>query len=442
MSKSGKRNKIPEIRFASDGQPKAPATTSRPAVGQAYRPQASTVRPAASAQEAIAEPVTNGAPGPAVLLHPTAPLVFGTGKPLDFGIGGDTLPFPFPATVAGALRAQAGSENAFFLQDTVPVGPPLLVRLDTGHQISRVYLPKPADAVYLAGGQVARLLPSAWPPGTLGDLPSAWPGLRPLRLMPESNAKPGEAPAWWHEAAMIAWLQSGAEPGAAASVALKSSQRTHVVIDGDTLSSSDGGLFRSTGIDFFGDGHQHAIWVSSSLPSGSKVDTGAAFGRRVGGEGRFAFGEAAPALKLQSLDHYEKLRGMLRDAELIRVVLLSPAVFPAGGWLPCWLQAEADHGIRGTHSELPELGKVELVAAALTRTSSFSGWQPAQPGSTQAGPGQAWRVVPAGTVYWFKVSRGTAAAWWWKSLCTGTWAKNGWGCAIVGPAALGGPQTN
>ena len=135
MSKSGKRNKIPEIRVASDAQPKAPAATSRPAVGQAYRPQASAVLPAAGAQEAVAGTVTDGAPGPAVLLHPTAPLVFGTGKPLDFGIGGDTLPFPYPATVAGALRAQAGRENAFYEQKTVPVGPPLLVRLDTGRQI-------------------------------------------------------------------------------------------------------------------------------------------------------------------------------------------------------------------------------------------------------------------------------------------------------------------
>lgn len=193
------------------------------------------------------------------LLHPRAPLVLGTGKPLDFGLGGDSLTFPFPNTVAGALRAAHSAQ-----QGGVP-DPYADIRGLALHQMAlarfnwlqpevppTLLLPRPVDAVYL-NQKMLHLTPQPVPSDSWTDLPA---GLQVLTLQgndEDKKGKPDPAPAWWSTADYSQWL---AKPAAMVKHPIQNNldtlpdERTHVVIDPRGKGAVSGGLFRSTGRDF------------------------------------------------------------------------------------------------------------------------------------------------------------------------------------------------
>lgn len=385
------------------------------------------------------------------LLHPRAPLVFGTGKPLDFGLGGDSLNFPFPSTVAGALNAahsaaQGQQADPFAVIDGLNLQQLALARfnwLDPDGQPT-LLLPRPADSVYINGAML-HLAPQDPPQDCWTDLA---PGLQVLALQGKAvdkhgkpvdkKGKPDPAPAWWTADDYSRWLSAAKDRPTQAiqdEPDTQADKRTHVVIDPLGKGAVTGGLFRSTGRDFGpptqGSSahapHGYALAIRAQEPQSLHGTT-----RRLGGEGRFVrFEKRDDALPWQSP---AKPNG-LAQATHIRFILTTPAVFPEKGWHPDGLAFDkASNTIQGYLHINGKAIAVQLLAAAITRAQSYSGWQPDEQG--QPNPGRPWRVVPAGSVYWLKLQSGDAQALWGESLCTdsehGLWHSQGWGRGLVG----------
>lgn len=381
------------------------------------------------------------------LLHPRAPLVFGTGKPLDFGLGGDSLAFPFPATVAGALRAAHSAENdqapdPFAAIDGLQLQQLALARFDwlQPDRPATILLPRPADAVYI-NKKMLHLAPQAGPAHSADSWTDLAPGLQLLALQGEDKdkkGKPDPAPTWWSAHDYSQWLadpKSHTQPITSAPDT-QADERTHVVIDPHGKGAVTGGLFRSTGRDFGPSPqtnkpsdatHGYALAISTQEPKSLHGIT-----RRLGGEGRFVrFEKHSTALQEPAQPK------RLDKATHIRFILTTPAVFPNQGWHPDTLAYDpTTETIRGSLTINGKSLAVQLLAAAITRAQSYSGWQSRPDG--QPGPGRPWRVVPAGSVYWLQVLAGEAPALWGQSLCTdgphGQWHTNGWGRGYVGLA--------
>lgn len=368
------------------------------------------------------------------LLHPRAPLVFGTGRPMDFGVGGATLRFPLPGTVSGALRAAIAAAAGLApdpfnkLASAARVGPPLLASLAADGGVAGVWLARPADAAYV-GGMVIPLVPvvpvvrELVPADCAADFPD---GLVPLKLMQASRAKPDEAPAWWSAAAVAAWLAQPPKPcektaAGVTAAALQLASRTHVSLDPATGTVRDRGLFRSAGVDFGPQSDVTDTGFALAVTTDAVADlTG--HHRRVGGEGRPARLERfdLPA------DWPCAMPPGLASAKRIRLLLTSPAVFEKGGFLPNgFVRTDGTDG--GWEGVVDGGVRLCITACALDRAATYSGWQ-------AGGPGRAWRVVPAGTVYWCDVLAGSPANLWNQSLCQAPWRDNGWGHVLVGLA--------
>lgn len=385
------------------------------------------------------------------LLHPRAPLVFGTGKPLDFGLGGDCLSFPFPATVAGALRAAHSAQNGkpsdpFASFEGLQLQQLTLAQFDwlQPDTPAILLLPRPADAVYI-NQKMLHLAPQSSPAQSDDSWTDLAPGLQLLALQgqdKDKKGKPDSAPTWWSAQDYSRWLadpKSQTQPITSASDT-QVDERTHVVIEPHGKGAVTGGLFRSTGRDFGPSSqskpsHGYALAISTQEPQSLHGIT-----RRLGGEGRFVRFE-----KQQTAPEQPAPPKGLDKATRIRFILTTPAVFPNQGWHPDTLTH--DLSTNTIHGNLTINGKtiaVQLLAAAITRAQSYSGWQPATDNDTstarqgQPGPGRPWRVVPAGSVYWLEVPAGDAPALWGQSLCAdgphGQWHTNGWGRGFVGIA--------
>jgi CRISPR-associated protein Cmr3 len=84
-------------------------------------------------------------------------------------------------------------------------------------------------------------------------------------------------------------------------------------------------------------------------------------------------------------------------------MLVTPALFERG-WLPGWLD-ESLQGSPPGHARL----KLRLCAASLERWQPFSGWDLQSRNRHSAGAARAIRrMVPSGSLYWFKVLEGDA----------------------------------
>jgi hypothetical protein len=273
-------------------------------------------------------------------------------------------------------------------------------------------------------------------------------GLQVLKLQGEvedKKGKPDPAPAWWSTTDYSQWLASPAdmiERPVHNDQDTQPDERTHVVIDPRGKGAVTGGLFRSTGRDF---GPHHVPDQGEQTSQDASLGFALAIitqgpqnlhgcTRRLGGEGRFVrFEQCDPnrlwssAIPPQGLD----------KATRIRFILTTPAVFPEKGWHPDTLAYDpATNTIAGTLCIGGRAISVQLLAAAINRAQSYSGWPMGSDG--RPGPGRPWRVVPAGSVYWLKVQAGDAPGLWEQSLCANTsqdlWHDNGWGRGLVGLA--------
>lgn len=405
------------------------------------------------------------APNPAIntdcyTLLPKAPLVLRTGRPFGSdGIGGgDTLSFPLPRTIAGALRtAWAEQQKADFdyknqyneLLEYYVHGPLLQqLNISESHQAGQILFPRPMDILYLddpSGKPVAnRLLPKPVAANTGTDLDDLAETAEAKLLLVtldvdeklgiNSKSKPSkQAPAFWNQETMFAWLE-GKKPISDVKqhgiAALPIDQRTHVGIRHSSFGTEPGRLFQSAGVDFAPslnheakDGQrwsqqQYSLLVKSDLAIKTTH-------RRLGGEGRLveiANNQAAAWPKMPK----ELLHSIIKNQHL-RLILVTPALFTAG-WLPGWINQTT---LIGYPPSAPEL-KLKLRAAALDRWLPVSGWD-----MRENRPNPVKRMVSAGAVYWFQLLEGgteeNLAKLWLNPLSDELQdQRDGFGLALLG----------
>lgn len=364
------------------------------------------------------------------LLEPTGPLVFRSGKP--FGTGSrDGANFPWPSSIAGALRTALMDADGMKGEDTlqVAVGGPFLLRSTA--RGSCLYVPKPADALALLDEHdqagLHRLRPGRLPQGVGADLPQ---GLAPVVLAQDApHSKPQKLARFWPLDAVLAWDRGETvdleelkrEPAPLANT----DTRTQVVIDRSSLAARDGGLFQVQGLDFGAvrrtadgmGGYSKETWRLAARFAGA-LDARLL---HLGGERRTAWLERANAAPLGLPKAHAE---MLRDAPRLALTLLTPAPLSAG-WKPAWL----DDGLVGEFPAVAGL-RLKLVACALERWQGVSGWDLAK-----GQPKAARKAAPAGSTYWFDIVGRPAGDWpaalWLASLCDEAQTRrDGWGLVL------------
>lgn len=421
------------------------------------------------------------------LFCPQTPLVFGDGKPLDFGLGGGSLPFPFPPTLAGAVRAAAetaANRSADPFASVAKIGLSALARVAVNDADSCELLFRPAaDAIYFDDPtrSVRALRPEPAPTDAYTDLEDEKDkhrsGASSLELLscinaPSDAGKPAKSPAYWTALELQEWLSRSAavdehrvpvgDHGPAAS------PRNHVTIQPTTKGSAAGQLFRSTGNDFAARLAVNLDAVPQKRPSTPPPGGGSTIGARVDYRAAASTSQRATPLQDTSVTSHRDgafrheyaiaLRTNTSSLDIVRRVggegrfaLITPAPSASRFALPkipdsIKSAASSDVPIRirfvlvtpalfengwapttaeGTDTFQCGLQTCRIIAAALPRAQAFSGWGP-------SGPGLPTRVVPAGTVYWIEVTSGDPRALHGESLCAKDHANDGWGYGFVG----------
>lgn len=370
-------------------------------------------------------------------IDPKNPLLFRDGRAFGATDRAETLPFPLPSTLIGAIRSAYGeTENLDFASAKDQVmkfaqkGPLLACRSwgDGKAKDGKIQtlFPKPADAIYFEKGEelrAIRLAPAELSLDEGTDLPY---GLMAAFLRGECKGKPATGqslPALWSLDTLADWLADDGNESLAVEKqsclqALPKDIRSHVAIDAGTYTNADGQLFQTTGLDFgprrFTDAknpqqaweaHRYGLLTRVAVDGGEEAIKLPQGFRTVGGERRLAWIE----LCVEENDPWPampaKLKDALRRARGLRLTLVTPALFQ-GGWRPSnWL----DNNLEGAPPGCSGL-KLKLRAVAMDRWQAFSGWDLRVPTNRQkpnhckTGAARAVRrMVPAGAVYWFEI---------------------------------------
>ena len=327
------------------------------------------------------------------LVLPRVPLIFRDGRPFEAvpGARARSLPFPYPTTLAGALRTREGFQKrgGNFNDETVQallqrrIWGPYLAEMDQQGQLRAWYVPAPQDALWVneEGTIIRYWLRPMEAPG-ITEMPD---GLMPVGPKEHLKAKPyRQAPAFWSWEALKEWLvnpQDGpAVPENVGLPALLQESRMHVHIDPGTQTAREGFLFQTTGLRFVfvpeGKGWSEARHLALLICTDAEVDEGIGY---LGGERRTVY--------WQKMDWQPPLPPdeVLVSAErgAVRMVLMTPAHFEKG-YLPTWLQSAVE-GVQA-----------HVQAVALTqRAVAISGWDMK---ANHEKPSR--RLVPAGAVYY------------------------------------------
>lgn len=374
---------------------------------------------------------------------PKAPLMFRDGRPFSAdAAAAETLPFPRPSTLAGAMRtAWAESQDNFDYQqqgnsllDKSVQGPLLL---EFKPQQAKILFPVPADSLCLTDENgdncIYRLSPAAINANNEGtDLPHS--ALQPIFLQQANNQKPTKnAATFWYLDNFEQWLLDDSTTPFSASgqgiTSLPVELRTHVAINPTTQTNKTAHLFQTAGIDFSEQQHTDNAQLinrgwnnthygllmrfSESMP--------AAY-RTIGGEARLGH--------IQQTDNQwpvcpAELAIKLKDCKTFRLHLITPAIFEHG-YLPGFIDPET---LTGTLGEL----ELTLRAAAVPRWQAGTSWDMLK-GKQGKGMRKVDRLVPAGAVYWFEITTGNAAELetLWLSSISDARQADGYGLVVPG----------
>lgn len=332
------------------------------------------------------------------LVLPRDPLIFRDGRPFDAvsGARARTLPFPFPTTLAGALRTLEGFQKhgGKFDEETVHrllqrhILGPYLAELNPDGALKNWFVPAPQDALWVKQENRVRrfwLRPLSLE-GPLKSVQSPFPdGLSPVGPSVRVKEKPyRESPAFWRWEAFRTWLihpeDGDADPSSVGIRALPQESRTHVHIDPGTQTAREGFLFHTTGLRFLHippDQRWGGIRTLGLLvQTDAELEEGIGF---LGGERRAVRWERTswevPEIPEEVLDSAEK--------GAVRMILLTPAAFQEG-YRPAWV-----------FSALADV-KAKMVGVALSQRPAFlTGWDMKE---QREKPSR--RLAPAGTVYY------------------------------------------
>ncbi len=372
-----------------------------------------------------------------VLITPRDPLIFRDGRPFDSSLTTrlHVHTWPFPSVTAGALRTHAGKElNSFNNVNRIDIRGPLLYCDNTLH------VPAPRDAVMIEGHddikELCRLLPQKLQSDEGSDLPFA---MCPL-MLPEGKrlSKDDNEHVWWPLSLAEKWLINPTQVKAKdledqCLKELPLDERTHVRIDPDTGAADPSKLFSTRGIDFMYNKatemekrqgrmrlSHHPLQLALRIDRSEDIKF---FGPiPLGAERRLSeMSVPLPDEKTESLwDRPDKIAAALtafdKQTNYLRLQLATPAIFNKG-WYPDWLtETNKNAPLTG---EIPRSGgiKVKLVAAAIGRYIPISGY-----GYSEGKPGikATKKMVPAGSVYFFKMLHGNAASLaklWLHPIC-------------------------
>jgi CRISPR-associated protein Cmr3 len=333
------------------------------------------------------------------LLVPRDPLIFRDGKPFTAvpGERSKSMLFPFPATLAGAVRTRTATDvnTGKFNEERIPelknikVRGPVLVELDDKDQVKDWFFPAPADALLVQTQDMTMrhsLLPLNTPNNALSDL-----GGKAL-VGPLQNIKDkplAHPPRYWKWKQIESWLMKQVDGRVQLDeLGIQGPERetrTHVSIDPESQSAAPGALFQTSGMEFVQLEREKdeapelnkARSLALALATEAGLVEGVDF---LGGERRVIRWEKADA-KVSLPGCPASVKDEIVKQGHCRLILANPASFNLG-YLPSWLKNEY---------------KVEVIAAALPRYQTISGWD------YEIGkPKRTRRLAPAGSVYFLE----------------------------------------
>ncbi len=374
-----------------------------------------------------------------VLIHPRDPLLVRDGRPfgVEPGASARTLSWPFPQTVAGALRTWVGNalkwewnqENRGRALRITVHGPLLAVRKG---QEWKAMFPRPLDALASASIEGKPIVPIRMSPRAMGLGGCLWPdgGADLFPLLPPEGAKidaKASLGVYWPAEKLTAWLSGESVELTREEVRdpLAREGRVHVAVDPGTGTATEGALYSTEGLAFSAD---QAI-LCRLRPNGEPLDGVPDAGVvTLGGERRISLLQTGTGLWPVCP---EPLVEALNGSELLSLTLATPAIFSAG-WRPGWVDGEL-YGTPPCHAGL----RLKLVGAAVGRHLSVSGWRHGRC-LDRGGPKPVRRVAPAGSVYYFRVVKGGLTPemirrLWLSPLSDSDAARNdGYGLALPG----------
>ena len=373
------------------------------------------------------------------IIEPRDPLIFRDGKPFKAtpGARATTLPFPYPSTLAGAVRTRAGWTSEGF--DTtrietlkrITVKGPFLTEVTTGGNIESWLFPAPADALLLKSSDSAHaqrvwLHPVRLPNGVQTEMPD---NLLPVSANPAVTEKPfSEPPTFWKWEHLQKWLteeypsEGEIDPATLGLKRLLREERMHVHINAKTGTAVENHLFQTVGLSFVQAKEneqpdwENARFFALAVATEADIQPGIDF---VGGERRIAEWHLANG----ELPHPPaQLKESIVKTGYARLMLVTPGHFQ-NGYLPSWLK-----------DAVPGLNITVVAAALPQRPQAVSGWD-----FEKNRPKPSRRLVPAGSVYFLKLEGGENARkdfverFWLEPICDKKQDRlDGFGLVLVG----------
>jgi CRISPR-associated protein Cmr3 len=387
-------------------------------------------------------------------ITPHDPLIARDGRPFGAGQGNRMrgLPWPLPSVVAGSFRTALvkATPGLDFSGDM----PERLLKIAVAgvfpvHK-ETLYLPTPNDCAWDdKTNTVHRVQPIKLEDGEGVDFPDSAQGIWPVRLSAEQateDFKAKSAPAWWPLSKYEEWLTSSAVQYQADwfSPAFLNSprqlMRDHVALDAGRGAAAESQIFATANLHLthlprfgvklddkkltFGERFAQ-VELSARVEAGESGlgVSNLSLWHPLGGERRLVHWQLAES---KLWDCPQSIRDALAKTTQVRLILATPAIF-ADAWKPGWLNEQLEGTPPGCSV------KLKLVGVNNGRWKAVSGWSLAPP----RGPKAIRRMVPAGSVYFFRVEKpGDAASLadlWLQPISDNDQARrDGFGLAVWG----------
>lgn len=339
------------------------------------------------------------------IIEPYEPLIFRDGRPFGMrpGTRAHSLPFPFPSTLAGAVRSRAGWKDGNFttnLSDLkkLRVRGPLLVTLPKDERGSVQWLlPTPSDALFFQEKAQGKdywrkpALPITMRKGDSSDLQEQ--GLQPLgATCPDGYKVFEDAPRYWSWKDMQQWLCKPVEEQFRHDqldvIAPQREQRVHISYNGEAHTARESILFETSGLEFAFAPKDAAI---QRLALAVFVDEINAFRLpadgpdTLGSERRTVYWQRSNDAQLSSCP--KEIADQICLDGACRVLLLTPAYFTHGS-IPSYLTEQKDNVTP------------HLISIASRPPQIVSGW--ISDGARKY-PKPSRQLVPAGSVFFLKL---------------------------------------
>lgn len=350
-------------------------------------------------------------------IEPRSPIILRDGRPfgLNPGARAESLDFPFPSTIAGAVRTRHAQKNNMSFGDDelcalrkLAVRGPILRELADSPQwlvaapMDAVLFPA-TDKTMIDRVRLRRLEPLETE--VISDLSittvsaAQWSTIGMVSTDRIKDKTLSTAPRYWYWQHVEKWLLTPADNDEIDLKALghngpEKESRTHVGIRPDTLTGEDGRLFQTRGLEFQrkldNRGQSEVRSLALALETDADMDDGVGV---LGGEQRLVRWHRHTTQMLPTCP--PTLCQSIAQSKRCRLMLLTPALF-RNGFIPTDFLSENTSVT------------VTLAGAALTRAQTVSGWDY---GLRSAKPTR--RLVPAGSVYFLKLQGDTTQIEHW-----------------------------